>query len=45
VRPIANAALKRIGGHAFVRFDLGAEPIAWRLLRRARQTVLRLFDV
>jgi putative peptide zinc metalloprotease protein len=45
VRPTGDAALKRIGGHAFVRFDLGAEPIAWRLLRRARQTVLRLFDV
>ncbi len=44
VRPTAGAPLERIGSHAFVRFDLGAEPIAWRLLRRVRQAMLRLFD-
>jgi putative peptide zinc metalloprotease protein len=45
VRPMAGAPLERIGSHAFVRFDLGAEPVAWRLLRHVRQAVLRLFNV
>jgi putative peptide zinc metalloprotease protein len=45
VRPIAGAPLERIGSHAFVRFDLGAEPVVWRLVRHLRQTMLRLFDV
>jgi putative peptide zinc metalloprotease protein len=45
VRPTAGAPLDRIGSHAYVRFDLGAEPIAWRLLRHIRQVVLRTLDV
>ena len=31
----------RIGAHAAARFDLGGEPVAWRLARGARQLVLR----
>lgn len=45
VRPAAGAPLERIGSHAFVRFDLGLEPIGWRLLRQGRQAMLRLFHV
>ena len=45
VRPTTGAPLERIGSHAFVRFDLGAEPIAWRIVRHIRQAMLRLFDV
>jgi putative peptide zinc metalloprotease protein len=45
VRPVSGAPLERIGAHAFVRFDLGAEPIAWRLLRGLRLVLLRVFDV
>jgi putative peptide zinc metalloprotease protein len=45
VRPIGGLPLERIGSHAFVRFDLGSEPIAWRLVRGARQTLLRLLNV
>jgi putative peptide zinc metalloprotease protein len=35
----------RIGGRVFVRFDHGAEAIAWRALRSARQLVLRALNV
>ena len=35
----------RIGGRAFVRFDLGAEPVAWRMLRSLRQTLLQALNV
>jgi putative peptide zinc metalloprotease protein len=45
VRPAAGSPLERIGSHAFVRFDLGAQPIGWRLLRHARQAMLRLLNV
>lgn len=34
-----------IGGRVYARFDLGREAIAWRLLRAARQTLRRVFDV
>lgn len=36
---------ERIGGRVFVRFDFGAEAIAWRLLRNARQLLLRALNV
>lgn len=34
----------RIGGRAWVRFDLGYEPAGWQLLRRLRQLLLRDFN-
>ena len=36
---------ERIGCRVYVRFDLGVEPIAWRLLRSARQLVLKAPNV
>jgi putative peptide zinc metalloprotease protein len=45
VRPTDGAPLDRIGAHAYVRFDLGPEPIAWRLLRGARQLLMRTLNV
>jgi len=36
---------ERIGGRVYVRFDLGVEPIAWRLLRSAHQLVLKAPNV
>ena len=41
VRADSAAPPERIGGRVFARFDLGAEPLAWRLLRSARQSLLR----
>jgi putative peptide zinc metalloprotease protein len=38
-------AAQRIGGHAAVRFDLGSEPIAWRVARGARQLLLRTLNI
>jgi putative peptide zinc metalloprotease protein len=38
-------AVGRIGGRAYARFDLGPEPIFWRLLRAARQLFLRVVHV
>ncbi len=35
----------RIGEHATVRFDLGGEPVAWRMIRGARQVLLRTLDL
>ena len=35
----------RIGEHAMVRFDLGGEPVAWRMIRGARQVLLRTLDL
>ncbi len=35
----------RIGGRVFARFDHGAEPLAWRGLRAARQLFLRVVHV
>ena len=35
----------RSGGRVFVRFDLGSEPIFWRLYRSLRQLFLREFSV
>lgn len=35
----------RIGEHAAIRFDLGTEPLGWRMLRSARQAVLHTFGV
>jgi putative peptide zinc metalloprotease protein len=37
--------LERIGGRVYVRFDHGDEPIAWRVLRGARQLLLRALNV
>lgn len=41
----AGAAPDRWGERAWLRFDHGAEPVASRLWRRARQTFLRVFHV
>jgi putative peptide zinc metalloprotease protein len=38
-------ALARIGGRVFARFDHGDEPIAQRLIRSARQLLLRALNV
>lgn len=35
----------RIGDRVFVRFDFGAEAIAWRILRGTRQLLLRALNV
>jgi putative peptide zinc metalloprotease protein len=40
-----GARLQRIGGRAFARFDLSAEPVAWRILRAARQLFLQAAHV
>jgi putative peptide zinc metalloprotease protein len=45
VRPADSTPLDRIGAHVYVRFDLGSEPVAWRLLRGARQMLLRTLNV
>ncbi len=39
------AAASRIGEHASVRFDLGRQPIAWRLVLWGQQLMLRTFGV
>ncbi len=36
---------QRIGEHAAVRFDLGFEPVAWRIARSARQVLLRTLNL
>jgi putative peptide zinc metalloprotease protein len=38
-------AVARIGGRVFARFDHGDEPIALRLIRSARQLLLRALNV
>jgi putative peptide zinc metalloprotease protein len=40
-----TAAVERIGEHAHARFDLGGEPLAWRLFRGARQALMRTLGV
>ena len=34
----------RIGARAWVRFDLGYEPLGWQWARRLRQLLLRQFN-
>ena len=41
----ASNMLARIGGRVFARFDHGGEPIAWRVMRNARQLLLRALNV
>jgi putative peptide zinc metalloprotease protein len=41
---LANRTLARVGGRAWVRFDHGAEPLAFQLYRRASQLFLKQFD-
>jgi hypothetical protein len=38
-------ALPRIGEHATARFDLGGEPVAWRIVRGARLVLLRTLSL
>jgi putative peptide zinc metalloprotease protein len=45
VRVAGDQLPQRIGSRAFVRFDLGVEPIGWRLFRSARQTLLHLMEI
>ncbi len=40
-----GAEITRIGGRAYARFDLGAEPIAWRGMRAVRQLFLQVVHV
>jgi putative peptide zinc metalloprotease protein len=42
---LASKLVDRIGGRVFARFDHGAEPLAWRGLRAARQLFLRAIHV
>jgi putative peptide zinc metalloprotease protein len=44
LRPTEPTPAERIGSHAYARFDYGAEPVAWRLLRGLRQLFLRTLD-
>jgi putative peptide zinc metalloprotease protein len=44
LRPAEATPAERIGSHAYARFDFGAEPVAWRLLRGLRQLFLRTLD-
>ena len=39
--PASASSPQRIGEHAAVRFDLGAEPVAFRIIRSVRQILLR----
>jgi putative peptide zinc metalloprotease protein len=39
-----NRLLERVGGRAWVRFDHGAEPLAFQLYRHAAQLFLKQFD-
>jgi putative peptide zinc metalloprotease protein len=41
---VPDYAPTRIGGRAWVRFDLGYEPVGWQLLRRLKQLLLRDFN-
>ena len=41
---VPEYSASRIGGRAWVKFDLGYEPPGWQLLRRLRQLVLRDFN-
>lgn len=42
--PVAERPL-HLGGRAYVRFDLGWEPLGWQWYRRARQLFLSRFNV
>jgi putative peptide zinc metalloprotease protein len=42
---LENVSIHRIGGRAYVRFDLRAEPIAWRGIRAMRQLFLEVIHV
>jgi putative peptide zinc metalloprotease protein len=41
----AAVQLATVGGRVYVRFDHGAEPLAWRFYRGVRQLFLRHFNV
>jgi putative peptide zinc metalloprotease protein len=41
---LERTPLERLGGRAWVRFDLGAEPLATQWQRRARQALLKHFN-
>jgi putative peptide zinc metalloprotease protein len=43
--PEDAATISRIGAHASARFDLGGEPLAWRLLLWGRQVILRTLNI
>jgi putative peptide zinc metalloprotease protein len=45
IAPARAAGQLLIGSRVYVRFDHGSEPIAWRLLRGARQLFLTQFNV
>ena len=44
LRPQGGALAARVGGHAYARFDLGWQPIGWRIMRAVRQGTLRLLN-
>ena len=45
VAPERAAGTLLLGARAFIRFDHGQEPVAWRLLRATRQLFLSQFNV
>jgi putative peptide zinc metalloprotease protein len=45
IRPATPVPVTEVGGRAYVRFDHGSEPLAWRLYREVRQLFLRRFNV
>jgi len=45
IHPAEPMPVTEMGGRAYVRFDHGSEPLAWRLYRDLRQLFLKRFNV
>jgi putative peptide zinc metalloprotease protein len=45
IQPAEPMPVTEMGGRAYVRFDHGSEPLAWRLYRDLRQLFLKRFNV
>jgi len=45
IHPAEPMPVAEMGGRAYVRFDHGSEPLAWRLYRDLRQLFLKRFNV
>jgi putative peptide zinc metalloprotease protein len=44
LHPLGALLSERVGEHAFARFDLGWQPVGWRILRQVRQVTLRMIN-
>ena len=44
LQPAGGGLAERVGGHATARFDLGWQPVGWRLIRTVRQATLRALN-